>query len=246
MQLQQILGAVSPAATLADISTCPDEIREVQAGQIPVLSPVCAAVFPNPPTGTSPWHFVNIPTTSPNPTQTVINTACGSNCVLVQIDHFMTVLKQSTNAPLARLQALSFVVHFVGDVHQPLHDADRNNDAGGNAEFVTLQGAVLRLHGIWDRQLVAAINPDPAALAQALSPEIASAQQESPASPTAWAVQAFHFALTTAYKGIPAAKGTKSVATISPAYQTAAETVIRTQLARAGVRLAAEIQSALP
>ena len=240
VNLGHLLGSLS----LAGISTCPDEVRELEGHQITALSPACAVVFPAPPLHTGPWHFVNIPVTGSSPTAAIIRTACGTDCVLVQIDRFAAVLQQS-NDQQARLQALSFLVHFVGDLHQPLHNADRMRDAGGNAEVVTFQGQPLKLHGLWDRQIVTALNADPALLAQDLAPEIQAAKKESPGSPVMWASQAFQFAANQAYRGIPPPNGTTPVAVIGPKYEKAALPVIRKQLARAGVRLAAVLQTAL-
>ena len=51
-----------------------------------------------------------------------------------------------------RVEALKFVIHFVGDIHQPLHCVDRNGDKGGNAQLVFYreQKAATNLHRVWD------------------------------------------------------------------------------------------------
>lgn len=56
--------------------------------------------------------------------------------------------------PLAeRAGALKFVVHLVGDVHQPLHTG-RAEDQGGNRIKVTFRGKETNLHSLWDSGLL--------------------------------------------------------------------------------------------
>jgi hypothetical protein len=232
--VQALLGDLS----LADISTCPDEVREGARNHSFQMSPACQSVFPSPPAGTSSWHFINIPVSITNPTHDDVMAACPDKCVLTQIDAFGQILADATRPPSVRLQALSWVVHFIGDVHQPLHDAMRDNDAGGNAEQIRINGTTTSLHHAWDEPLVSAIDADPQKLATDLAPEIQKAQAEAKIPPEAWAIQAFRFAGPVAYKGVPPANGREVVATLSTAYRRAAERVVRQQIARAGVRLA--------
>jgi hypothetical protein len=163
--------------------------------------------------------------------------------VLTEIDFWGNVLADTTQSTAERLQALSFIVHFIGDVHQPLHSATRGSDAGGNAEQVRIDGGTTSLHHAWDANLVSDINSDPAALASALSPEIAAAQAEAQTTPEGWSLQAFQFARTVAYAGIPTS--TSTVTTLSTTYIQNATPVVRQQIARAGVRLAQFLASKL-
>ncbi|MBT0670362.1 S1/P1 nuclease [Novosphingobium profundi] len=72
------------------------------------------------------------------------------NCVTAQIERNEKLLADRKLAPVLRLQALAFVVHFVGDVHQPLHVGE-NHDMGGNAVKADYGDAPGRnLHSIWD------------------------------------------------------------------------------------------------
>ena len=71
--------------------------------------------------------------------------------------------------PLKRAEALRFLIHFVGDIHQPLH-AITNNDQGGNcvpvAYFDDLpqlrnpqtESYAPNLHGVWDTNILASIS----------------------------------------------------------------------------------------
>jgi hypothetical protein len=165
--------------------------------------------------------------------------------VLDKITSYGAVLADPSQSKLARLQALSFVVHFIGDVHQPLHTAVRDNDAGGNAEHVRIDNKSTVLHHAWDEPLVSEINPDPQGLATDLASEIGTASGEPSSQPNDWARQSFAYAKPDAYDGVPPANGTKIVATLDAAYQDRAHPIVRIQIARAGVRLAQFISGQL-
>jgi hypothetical protein len=83
---------------------------------------------------TAPWHYVDIPTTQPSYDATRDGND-GDN-VIDAIDRFEKVLADKSKPKAERAEALKFVVHFVGDVHQPLHCADRDGDRGGNKRLV--------------------------------------------------------------------------------------------------------------
>ena len=53
-----------------------------------------------------------------------------------------------------RAEALKFVIHFVGDIRQPLHGAEDDDDQGGNLVFVTVDDITDKLHSVWDTLLV--------------------------------------------------------------------------------------------
>ncbi|MGY8684088.1 S1/P1 nuclease [Bradyrhizobium sp. UFLA05-153] len=107
---------------------------------------------------TAGWHFVDIPddrsTFDPN-------ADCKKgNCVIAAIARFRTVLADCSKPAPERLQALKFIVHFIGDVHQPLHASDRwdaytgKDDQGGNLVPVTFFGQTTNLHALWDTGLI--------------------------------------------------------------------------------------------
>jgi len=251
-RVQALLGKL----TLDQIATCPDEVRELQAKEIKQLDTFCAQVFPKPMTiNTEPWHFVNTPVQNGVLTtdSAAVTAACAGNCAITQIAKFEKVLQAPTTArnKQAQLQALSFVVHFIGDIHQPLHAAERDGDLGGNKEIVSFfgtdqnAGQPIKLHAIWDNQIVFRIDPTDTALATDLQPEIDQAAQEPPSQPMDWAIQSFGYAAGVAYVGI-APPGSADSATLGQPYQDAAAPVVRIQIARAGVRLAAALVSCLP
>jgi hypothetical protein len=100
---------------------------------------------------TGPWHFVDIPLAAPAFDDS--RDCAGGNCVVDRIVSFSHVLADKTETPAKRLQALKFIVHFVADVHQPLHCED-NGDRGGNDVHVSFYGTSTNLHSVWDDRLL--------------------------------------------------------------------------------------------
>lgn len=99
---------------------------------------------------TAAWHYRTAPICEAyNPR----SNCSGGNCVTGQIERNHRILADESLPPNVRLEALAFLVHFVGDVHMPLHSGDKG-DRGGN-DRVTSYGIVpdLNLHGIWDGPL---------------------------------------------------------------------------------------------
>lgn len=246
------IASILAGLKLADIAPCPDQVRGFEQSRT-AMSDVCKSVFPDPPTGTAPWHFINIPVKAPTyqPSVAEVTAACNDDCVLTAIDRFTAVLKSAAPADrdiekLKQREALSFLVHFIGDLHQPLHAADRRDDLGGNNEVVTFFGNEAKLHAVWDREAVSRIAADEATLVAVLAPNIEQAAAEPSSTPIDWTLQSYDFARDVAYAGIPDPDGNHVVAHLGQAYQDAAEPVIRMQIARAGVRLAAVLREALP
>jgi hypothetical protein len=95
------------------------------------------------------WHYQNISICKPFE----LKTACADgHCVSAQIDRDVKLLKDQSVPVRERVMALAFLIHFVGDLHMPLHAADRG-DLGGN-RFKAAYGAYapekLNLHSVWD------------------------------------------------------------------------------------------------
>lgn len=70
-------------------------------------------------------------------------------CVVAGLARYVAVLGDRRQSEAARRQALKFVVHFAGDVHQPLH-AGYRDDKGGNLYQVQFEGQGSNLHRVWD------------------------------------------------------------------------------------------------
>lgn len=74
-------------------------------------------------------------------------------CAVAGIEKYSAILADRAQSPAARAEALGFVVHFVGDIHQPLH-AGYRHDAGGNDFQVRWHGRGSNLHRIWDSAML--------------------------------------------------------------------------------------------
>jgi hypothetical protein len=103
------------------------------------------------------WHYVNIEIKTKRED---FKPDAEGNDVMGAIERFKKVLKDPTATKQDRKEALLFVVHFMGDMHQPLHCGNREDDRGGNSQPInTVLGKPedrLNLHKVWDGHLVAA------------------------------------------------------------------------------------------
>ncbi|EKE68647.1 S1/P1 nuclease [Gallaecimonas xiamenensis] len=89
-----------------------------------------------------PLHYVNIPRGASKLTDA---NCPATGCVLSGIRHYQALLTQNPND----WQALFFLSHFIGDLHQPLH-VSYADDLGGNRALGQFFGEEKNLHGIWD------------------------------------------------------------------------------------------------
>ncbi|TXC72038.1 S1/P1 nuclease [Sphingomonas ginsenosidivorax] len=98
------------------------------------------------------WHYQNADVCAPFD----LTPACkDGNCVSAQIERDVTLLRDKATPARARVEALVFLIHFVGDLHQPLHAGDRH-DKGGNdlkADYGIYAPPRFNLHSIWDGPL---------------------------------------------------------------------------------------------
>lgn len=114
---------------------------------------------------TGPWHYWDIPLER---TTATASEFCDEGCVVRALAEQLAIMQDRLRPKEERLHALLFVIHFVGDVHQPLH-AEDNEDRGGNCvpvdfldkrtephihERQPTANYSPNLHGIWDTDLV--------------------------------------------------------------------------------------------
>jgi hypothetical protein len=155
-QVNAILNASPIAATMrhycrnsglplvAEVATWADDVRSEQPD-------------------TAPLHFINIPLFATRDKYDAAK-ACDPTCITDAIAKFQRQLKTSSDAK-ARADALRFLIHFVGDINQPLHDED-NSDQGGNCVPLEYEDETPRvtnaqhedyfpnLHSIWDTGMI--------------------------------------------------------------------------------------------
>jgi hypothetical protein len=197
-------------------------------------------------------HFIDKPFSTPDG---MTLPAIPSPNVQDSIALFRGVLASSDPDP-KKAYDLSWLLHLVGDVHQPLHATTRvtsdhpDGDDGGLAVKLSCTGCQTELHMFWDDLLGATTKlqappeekglPDPASI-RAI---IRAAKQLPPADATAaaisseatWVTESFEAAQNSVYPGlVPAANGHFS---LSSGYKTAAKKLAKKRIALAGARLA--------
>jgi hypothetical protein len=105
---------------------------------------------------TAPWHYVDIRLGSAYDASR--DCAFPHSCVVVKIEEFLKVLTDKNASREDRAEALKFVVHFVGDIHQPLHAVEEAR--GGNGIRVQFLNGdrcgpyECNLHGVWDTSMI--------------------------------------------------------------------------------------------
>lgn len=102
---------------------------------------------------TAPWHYVNAPLgmTLSQFKSYVIDIKTPN--LYQALQNSISTLKDKSSSNESRAQALKFVIHFVGDAHQPMH-VSREEDKGGNTIQVQFDGKGTNLHTLWDSKLI--------------------------------------------------------------------------------------------
>jgi hypothetical protein len=215
-------------------------------------------------TKTGNWHYIDL---ALQDQKTDIPARCpNDDCVTARITFFANRLRShAADTSFSELDSLRYLVHFVGDVHQPLH-AVSDADQGGNCEHIDPQvGQAKNLHALWDGPLVDNLNPDDRALAQSLETRIQSFSDQlrtdlAAGTPDDWAWESHKVANKDAYQRLripvepvifpascseaPAAVSNLTIP-IRQSYQDDMEPVVREQLIKAGLRLAKSLNESL-
>lgn len=191
----------------------------------------------------------------------------GGLCASEGLRHFISILRDHHRSRHDRAVALAWVIHIVGDLHQPLHNED-NHDSGGNfvatgivAHTFTRNFSAANLHSVWDTPMVfAAVGEGNAAVAAVRAAADAHAGDPAWAGPAVdgtpasavlvhnWVVGA-HAIAQRAYAGLSPAPacdaGRTTAGRVGIAYFTPFNGDVRDQLARAAVRLTDILEQAL-
>lgn len=113
------------------------------------------------------WHFSDVPVTAAGfkRSRDCKPDAEKGDCSVAALERLTAVLRDQTRPQAERREALMFIVHIVGDIHQPLHSAERNHDRGGNDVMVAEIGGAMNLHAAWDTGIIKASGKDEQSLA---------------------------------------------------------------------------------
>jgi hypothetical protein len=228
---------------LLDTPTCP--ARTIEQASV---WPDCIKQLRDRFSYAAPWHYQNVDVCRPFDQES----ACrDGNCVSAQIERNARLLADRALPARERLFALAFLVHLMGDLHQPMHAGDRG-DLGGNrfgVDYGIISGRT-NLHTIWDGYLADRSISTPIGEAAGLIAEMPQADREAArlGSVTDWARESWQAAHDFAYgtalpdpcAPIPAQRPVlreEQVRTLIP--------VVRRQVTRGGLRLARLLDEAL-
>jgi len=207
---------------------------------------------------TRAWHYVNIELTHadldaacfgypPLAAGTDASQGPADDCIVDKIDEFRGELANRATPPAERRLALQYLLHFIGDVHQPLHASD-DHDHGGNDERVRgMRERGGSLHFYWDTVLVEHLGRSPERVASQLIAGIGPAQLHrwSAGDTSQWARESYLIAKTQVYGRLPPPDADGDYR-LPESYADEALEIVRLQLQRAGVRLALVLNRAFP
>lgn len=131
-ETQQEIAKLIPKQTLVDICTWADQVRNT-------------AEYKH----TAPWHYASI---ADDENYEDSEHHPGGD-VVVAITNQVSILKNKKGPLNQRIEALKYLTHFVGDIHQPLH-VGRSQDHGGNSIKLSYQGKETNLHALWDSAFI--------------------------------------------------------------------------------------------
>jgi nuclease S1 len=195
---------------------------------------------------TAPWHYVDIPADASDFDEE--RDGNHGNNVVDKLEHFEKVLADVSNRKDDRAEALKFVVHFAGDIEQPLHCAERYHDRGGNTRLVFFldRKRAVALHAVWDTQILLHDKGNQRILDysrwlnEQITPDEIRAWSKGKTED--WANESHRVAMEQAYKDVPADGDPPK---LGPEYVKRAEPVVEQQLQRGGIRLATILNRAL-
>ena len=222
-----------------------DETPEVEAPQVALASIASwADDYRAKNEQSTNWHFVDIPyeRNTYDPAIDCKRDPKFGDCVINSIERSRVTLADCSKPPKERAEALKFLVHFVGDIHQPLHAAERNNDHGGNEVQVTFFGKPMKLHALWDTGLIMHTVYAWGTYVERLETKWFPGRDLTGldgGTPVDWALESHEFAREFAYN-IP------DGSVLADNYYRDALPVVDRQLALGGVRLARLLKNTLP
>ncbi|MFT3755618.1 MAG: S1/P1 nuclease [Pseudoxanthomonas sp.] len=174
-----------PDPTLGGIASWADDLRDTDPDRFKA---------------TSKWHYINAK-----------GGGCGfdvqrdcpdGNCAVSAIEAQLAILADRNQPLEKRRDALKFVVHIVGDLHQPMHAGDRP-DSGGNRFQVSLRTGIepeayarssyangvmgTNLHSIWDYYILASAKRTPAKYERKLKKHVPAIDAAQTGTPLSWA-----------------------------------------------------------
>lgn len=185
----------------------------------------------------SPWHYINLPLgLSHDEFIKVVKES--KNNVYTAILQTEAILKDGNSSNEKKNEALKYLIHFIGDAHQPFH-VSRKEDKGGNDIQVRFEGKGTNLHSLWDSGLIDFEGLNETQMTNsydtATPTEIKKWQSDDPAE---WLWESYQIS-SEVYAGV------KSGQKIDKAYYDKYIPVIHQRVNMAGIRLAGELNKIL-
>ena len=223
-------GQPSGRRTLGEVANWADEIKDTEWGK-----------------RRGSWHYDDVPVCEAGEYSKYCK---NGRCASAQLARQIEILGNERAKPGQRNEALKWVVHLMGDLHQPLHAANRG-DRGGNRVQGSFFGerdnppyGALNLHAVWDvhmvRRLIADRGGERAIVAAPITDGNRNAWEKGSISD--WTAESHRIARDSVYPLPPVAGSCSSriveVVAIDQAYYAKAAPLIEAQIRRAGVRLA--------
>lgn len=181
---------------------------------------------------TAPWHWVNFPRGQCRYDREQL--CADGNCLPEVINRFAQELGDRSLADAQRAEALKFLVHFVGDAHQPLH-AGFAEDRGGNRFQVNYIGKGWNLHALWDSLILTSAGLDAQTMVELAAGRLSTAPAQRDAA--AWVEESCRIVQHPDFYP-PRRK-------IGSSYLDAKRPIAERQLAKAGERLAVMLNGIL-
>ena len=195
---------------------------------------------------TAPWHFIDLPIRKALTIKDEQDYCPNNDCVLNQLQIFEGILGDESQPKSKREEALKFVIHFMGDLHQPLHCAD-DGDRGGNEKLVRYKapghaghGSKIKLHALWDHLIEPKTQEDPRTLATELEGKITATNRAEwdKGTEADWAMESYEIAKTKVYKGMDPGAQDYTDKPLPSDYYIKMRPIVDEQLEKAGIRLA--------
>lgn len=227
-QSQAAVKKYIPGQTMDQVSSVPDEYDHTPQGS-----------------WSEPLHYVNMNRGQQNFSM-AIDCNVQPGCVVSAIQNYTKILSdQYTSGKHSgndEPNAFIFLIHFVGDSHQPLH-VGYTDDLGGNTVKVSFFGQNTELHRVWDENMIVKYNSDTTSLTKELVSIINNNQTlikiyTQDMDPTVWADESFYYTRTTVYQGV-----TGHYPSLGDDYYNLNMPIVKERLIAAGIRLAALLNS---
>jgi hypothetical protein len=213
---EKVVAILGPGVSMASVASWADSVRRNRPES-------------------APWHYIDIPIDQPH--RDMARDCAKGDCVIQKIEDFEATLRDPNAPALQRREALMFVIHFIGDMHQPLHSSD-DKDKGGNDKRVVFNGRPMNLHSLWDGGLLGQIGSEDDLFPVWSADSAKHARKWSKGTVEDWAEQSHKDAVKVVYGLLPKNADKTQPMEIDAAYIKKADPLIRSQIEKAGARLA--------